>query len=474
MKINWYTIALKLLQGVVYIKRLLFWVLGFVWTIILSINRLYLKTVGFYIYRVFDRLKKRFQKFSFTRQQGVLGIFGRRGVLQFMLFVVALFIMFPHSKLYTRGYGEIAGRNTLLYALVGPGDQAYDQNNEIIAAPDMALITNSESWKQVAVNSGDFLGRSARAPIEFTGVVVGGGALNKPIIMPGTDIGLIDPDQPHVTSGSRGIIITYEVESGDVIGSIADKFGLKPETILSANNLTARSYIRPGQKLVILPVDGVVYTVAKGDTLSKIARTFDAKTDAIVDFNGIGATLKVGDELIIPGGVRPQAQVVPSSLGSAKGAIKNTAGFLPVILGDSNAIDKTIAPPPSTDAPAGVGYIWPTAAKIITQYFGLRHTGLDIAGPVGTPIYAIKAGTVIVSQCGWNGGYGCYIKVDHGGGIVSWYAHASKMFVEVGDTVTQGQTIALIGITGHTTGPHVHFEVRVNNKYQNPLSYVRK
>jgi murein DD-endopeptidase MepM/ murein hydrolase activator NlpD len=231
---------------------------------------------------------------------------------------------------------------------------------------------------------------------------------------------------------------------------------------LSANNLTARSYIRPGQKLAILPVDGVVHTVARGDTLSKIARTYAANSDTIVEFNELeeGSTLKVGDQLIVPGGVKPQPKPI----------VANT----PAIVGRPDAIDKVTAPPPSVDAPAGVGYVWPTAATIITQYFGLRHTGVDIAGKQGLAIYATKAGTVITSQCGWNGGYGCYIKIDHGGGVVSWYGHASKMFVEVGDVVTQGQTIALVGTTGNSTGPHLHFEIRVNNKYQNPLSYVRK
>jgi murein DD-endopeptidase MepM/ murein hydrolase activator NlpD len=109
----------------------------------------------------------------------------------------------------------------------------------------------------------------------------------------------------------------------------------------------------------------------------------------------------------------------------------------------------------------------------ITQYFGWRHTGLDIAGKLGTPIYATRAGKVIKSQCGWNGGYGCYIIIDHGGGVISLYGHNSQLFVSVGDKVVQGQNISVEGSTGRSTGPHLHFEIRVNGVHQNPLKYIR-
>lgn len=478
MKINWYNLALLPLRAAIYIKRFVFWFLGLVWVFLISLNRLYLRTFGFYIYRAIERTKKRLQKIFLTKQhEGLLDFFGRRGVLQALLFIAALGVMFPQSRLYSRAYDEIPGRNTLLYALVGPGDQAYDLE-EIVGNSDVLNTASTETWRQVAVNSGDSTQSRGRVPIELTGVAVGGSAIMKPVIMAGVDIGLIDPDQTTQTGLNRTEITTYEVESGDVLGTIATKFGLKTDTILSANNLTTRSYIRPGQKLIILPVDGVVHVVVKGDTLLKIAHKYNAAVSDITKFNNLEENvLTVGDQLIIPGGVNPQPPRIIVSNPSSKGAPaqnQKIGGYLPVNLGDSDAIDKVDAPPPPSASSGESGYIWPTAAKIITQYFGLQHTGVDIAGPVGLPIYATKAGTVVTSQCGWNGGYGCYIKIDHGGGVVSWYGHASKMFVEVGDVVSQGETIALIGVTGRTTGPHLHFEIRVNNKYQNPLSYVRK
>ncbi|MDR1571246.1 MAG: peptidoglycan DD-metalloendopeptidase family protein [Clostridiales Family XIII bacterium] len=126
--------------------------------------------------------------------------------------------------------------------------------------------------------------------------------------------------------------------------------------------------------------------------------------------------------------------------------------------------------------------LWPVPEySRISSEFGNRmhpilkvkkmHTGLDIAAPSGTPIRAANGGTVIVA--GWNsGGYGNMVMVDHGGKIVTLYAHCSSLAVSEGDIVAAGQTIAYVGSTGNSTGPHCHFEVRVNGDYQNPRNWV--
>ena len=97
------------------------------------------------------------------------------------------------------------------------------------------------------------------------------------------------------------------------------------------------------------------------------------------------------------------------------------------------------------------------------------HRGIDIGVPTGTPVYAAASGTVIKSL--YNGSYGYYVAIDHGGGIVTLYAHNSQLLVSAGQTVTQGQTIAKAGSTGNSTGPHVHFEVQVNGSVVNPRNY---
>ncbi|MGN1327330.1 MAG: M23 family metallopeptidase [Clostridia bacterium] len=123
----------------------------------------------------------------------------------------------------------------------------------------------------------------------------------------------------------------------------------------------------------------------------------------------------------------------------------------------------------------GISLIRPVTGTI-TSRFGIRsrdnHKGIDIGADKGTPIYAAAAGTVYVSQYGYNGGYGNYVILSHGNGIQTVYGHCSELCVSVGETVAQGQLIAKVGSTGNSTGNHLHFEVRVNGVAQDPQNYV--
>lgn len=123
---------------------------------------------------------------------------------------------------------------------------------------------------------------------------------------------------------------------------------------------------------------------------------------------------------------------------------------------------------------AAQGGLWPTTTRYISSPFGWRgaswHTGMDIAGRTGDPIYAYKTG--VVTFAGWGGLYGYLVKVDHGNGVASWYAHNSKLLVKTGQTVSQGKVIAYQGSTGNSTGPHLHFEIRINGTAVNPYPYV--
>ena len=123
------------------------------------------------------------------------------------------------------------------------------------------------------------------------------------------------------------------------------------------------------------------------------------------------------------------------------------------------------------------GFIWPLPGyTTITSGYGARwgstHTGIDISGGgcYGSGIVAAASGTVIKAASHWS--YGNYVIVDHGGGYTTLYAHCSQLLVSVGQNVAQGQKIALVGSTGQSTGPHLHFEVRINGKTQNPRNFV--
>lgn len=456
-----YKILLYVLKSFVYLKRGLFFVLTKIWRSLLYINIKYSKSLGFYLYKIFFYINRFVKKNILLHKHAPIELLSQRAFLQFFLFLVVFIIMIPHSKLYTKEYDYVPGRRTLLYQLVGPGESDFDTEE---LAGDISFIESSGVtglWKEGAVvarpgQSGDE--KIDESLQEISGVSVGGSAVTKPIIAPGAGV---DFSSDTVEVAKRSSVIIYEVKSGDLVSRIAEFYGISVDTILWANGLSARSYIRPGDALKILPADGVLHVVKSGNTISGIAKTYGAKAEDIVKFNKLqldGSDIVVGEELIIPGGKKQES----------------ASRYVQVTLQQLAARNKVVAPPPSISAPAGSGYIWPAAARYITQYYGLRHTGLDIAGDTGVPVYASKSGTVVKSACGWNGGYGCYIILDHGNGIQTLYAHNSQLFVSEGQAVSQGQTISLIGSTGRSTGPHVHFEVRASGRRLNPLRYVRQ
>jgi murein DD-endopeptidase MepM/ murein hydrolase activator NlpD len=126
-----------------------------------------------------------------------------------------------------------------------------------------------------------------------------------------------------------------------------------------------------------------------------------------------------------------------------------------------------------TGAPSASGFIWPVNGPVVSGFgmrWGRMHEGIDIAASSGTPVHAAAAGTVI--HAGWLGGYGNLVVVDHGNGLSTAYAHASAILVAVGQHVAQGETVSLVGSTGNSTGPHLHFEVRVNGSAVDPLLYL--
>ena len=458
MRQKWYNLFLIFLRGLVYPKRALGWFFLLLYSLIEKGVAFFWKTIGFRLYQL---------KFSIQRQIGwlrspgtnqTLEILSRRGVLQVVLLLSCFFVLFPQTKLYTRDAFKIPGKDTLLFSLVGPGEQDF-ATEELVFNQNYVDSGNTVSWRDATVGGDSFgtaISGNSGVVSEISGISTGGLALTKPNILPGSTL----PVEGINEATGRTDIIVYEVKPGDVIGKIAQSFNISVETILWANNLTTRSYIRPGDKLKILPVSGIAYQVKKGDNIGKIARLYGVSSDSIIKTNLLqkdGSDIAIGENLIIPGGRKIEPTVVRTVASSANSSFRQIS-----------------APPPSVDAPAGAGYLWPTAARIITQYYGWRHTGLDIAtNKPGTPNYAAKAGTVIKSQCGWNGGYGCYVIIDHGNGVQTLYGHHSQLNVAVGDHVVQGQVIGIMGNTGKSTGPHLHFEIRVNGVKQNPLKYIR-
>jgi len=457
-------LLLFFLRGLMYIKRGFVWVWrkckrAFGW-----LDTLVRATIGVRVYSLWFRFTKVFGAVRLSKPRSILEFIGRRGTLQVFLFVVIVVIMLPHTQLYTKEINEIPGKKTVLYKIVGPGEE-IDYIEEVTIDVAVPELVDARTWREgsVQVETLGTVGEdTVRAPEELSGTALGGTALTKPVILPGVEV----PTSDGVTVRSRREIIEHIVQDGESIGVIAEKYGLKVETLLTANGLTEKSLIKEGLVLTVLPEDGVAHKVGSGDTVGKIALTYAAEKDEIIRANRLqddGADIQIGETLIVPGGVKPKpiTPTQPRTIARTTPS-RNNSG--------------TIAPrttPTPTRAPAPGGYIWPTDARIITQYFGWRHRGLDIAAKSGTNIYAARAGTVTTSQCGWNYGYGCHIIIDHGGGVTTLYAHNSVMYVSPGQYVNQGQLISLMGSTGRSTGPHLHFEIRFSGAVQNPLGYIR-
>jgi murein DD-endopeptidase MepM/ murein hydrolase activator NlpD len=126
-----------------------------------------------------------------------------------------------------------------------------------------------------------------------------------------------------------------------------------------------------------------------------------------------------------------------------------------------------------TSAPSASGLVWPLSGPVTSPFgwrWGRMHEGIDIGVPYGTAIHAAASGTVI--YCGWESGYGNLTVIDHGGGLATAYGHQSSIAVSCGQQVSQGEVIGYVGSTGHSTGPHLHFEVRVNGSPVDPMGYL--
>ncbi len=294
------------------------------------------------------------------------------------------------------------------------------------------------------------------APNTDNQLAVGEGGEKNEIMTTAANAALVKPGLAQTTTGDRPreSVIYYQVEPGDTVSTIAEKFNVSTNTILWENKLGPKDYIKPGDKLTILPLSGVSHQVASGETLEKIASKYEANLDEIMDYNQLADSSAIQEDqiLIIPGGIEPAPKptIQPSSSSSSGFALFNI-------------------PPPSS-ASTSATLLWPTTSRKISQYYKWGHLAIDIAGNYSSPVYAADSGRV--EAVGWGTGYGNRIIINHGNGIKTLYAHHSKMFVSTGDYVERGQTIGMIGCTGWCTGPHVHFEVIVNGSKANPLNYL--
>lgn len=255
---------------------------------------------------------------------------------------------------------------------------------------------------------------------------------------------------PAANSPPSAKFVSYAIHEGDTLEAIAAKFGTTPDSIISANPDVRDTELQIGVTLQVPTFKGVLYTVQSGDTLGAIASLYSIGVDDIAKANLLADVhqLTIGQKLVLLGArYHP-----PAPAATATSAPQSSDG---------------------TERHYSSSYIWPLDG-IITSEFGPRwgafHTGLDIAASPGTPVAAAKAGTV--EFAGWDGGYGKCVIINHGDGTKTRYAHASSILVDQGQWVEQGGAVIRVGNTGHSTGPHLHFEVMIDGTPRNPRNYL--
>jgi len=255
-----------------------------------------------------------------------------------------------------------------------------------------------------------------------------------------------DQTSTLISEKPRDQVIIYRVQKGDTLGGIAQKFGVSLDTIKWANDLKSER-LSLDQELKIPPVTGIVHKVKPGDTIYSLAKTYKTDPQKIVnfpfnDFSDLDTfALNIGQILIIPDGVMPEAKPIATAM-------------------------------PVTQLARGTGELaWPVEGNI-TQYPVWYHMALDIANPAAPGIAAAASGKVVLVER-QRYAYGHHVIIDHGNGLSTLYAHLSEIYVEVGQNVSRGQIIGKMGSTGRSTGIHLHFEVRKNGVAVNPLPFLK-
>lgn len=284
----------------------------------------------------------------------------------------------------------------------------------------------------------------------------------------------------YIKTGQKKMVV-YEVVKGDFLEKIALKFDITKKDILALNpQLSEMKYLQIGEELKVMKANPVI------NTLVSYEETYNEEINPEVLYEDSKRIYEGNQKVYAEGS--PGQKVVVADVSFENGVeiareIKSSevtkepenriilVGTKPSPIALSSVQSRSAS---SRNLPGQLTLLSPVNGYVVTSPYGMRsgrfHTGIDLAVPTGTHIYAAESGTVIRSTNS-GGGYGKYIIVKHSNGVSTLYAHCSSLLVSVGDTVSKGDVIARSGNTGRSTGPHLHFEVMINGETVNPSNY---
>lgn len=309
----------------------------------------------------------------------------------------------------------------------------------------------AEGYALRRVQPGDTVGSIAAAYNVASDVILAFNGLEDALIHPGD---LLKVPYVRATGGAAEVapripasFREHQLQPGESLSEIAERYGVSLTALVGANpDISSLDRLPTGVELLIPPEEGLLVTLGQIDDLPQLLATYGVSPLEVARANDIRSLLELqpGMLLFLPG-VEPAA------------ALERLARVREEEL----------------------RYVWPLHGRI-TSYFGRRnlgmgtssfHRGIDVAAPTGTRVSAARSGTVVFS--GWStSGYGYLIRIRHSGGDETWYGHFSTLLVSEGDYVSQGDAIGLVGSTGISTGPHLHFELHESGTAVDPIGYL--
>ena len=378
----------------------------------------------------------------------------------------------------------LAGTDQGEEVVIGLPPRAAVAYHEVAPGESLALLAH---WYDVET---DLIASANGATIES---LTPGMELKIPIIT-------ADPG-PRLPPG----IYEHIVQPGESLDAIRSRYNLSLLELVSANpGLGSLDRIQAGARLFIpLETRGILVALGPGEILPMLAQRFAVSLNELAQANDIvnPLELEAGDLVLIPEVLAPQAmarlelqrrreleeaaQAERAAEERRQAEFRRVAEERRIALAKQRAEEAARATQAqvqqvSVQTKSSYGFQRPVNSYRITSYYGRRslwvggtnfHTGTDFAAPTGTPIFAAKAGRVVTA--GWSRvGYGIHAMLDHGQGVQTLYGHMSKLIVRSGQDIKQGQIIGYVGSTGFSTGPHLHFEVRIGGQTKDPLAYL--